>query len=57
MQVFQGDKYLRSTARDLDYFAYGLQLREVGPKVGKATMKLIGDREAGDMGAAAVGEE
>lgn len=49
MGVFQGDKDLRSTARDLDYFAYGLQLREFGPRIGKAIIKLIGDREAGDI--------
>jgi hypothetical protein len=50
MRVFQGDKDLRSTARNLDYLAYGLQLRELGPRIGKATMKLIGDGEAGDLG-------
>jgi Putative DNA-binding domain len=50
MRVFQGDKDLRSTARNLDYFAYGPQLRELGPRIGKAITKMIGDREAGDLG-------
>jgi hypothetical protein len=54
MRVFQGDKELRSTARGLDYFAYGPQLLESGRRIGAATMKLIGDREAGDLLDAAV---
>ena len=57
MRVFQGEKDLRSAARNLDYFAYGPQLQELGPRIGKAIMKLIGDREAGDLGETAVDEE
>jgi hypothetical protein len=50
MRVFQGEKDLRSTARNLDYFAYGLQLQELGPRIGTAIMKLIGDCEPGELG-------
>ena len=57
MRVFQGEKDLRSAARNLDYFAYGLQVQEWGPRIGKTVMKLIGDREAGDLGETTVDEE
>ncbi|HTA21929.1 MAG TPA: ATP-binding protein [Terriglobales bacterium] len=57
MRVFQGDKELRGTARGLDYFAYGPQLLELGRRIGTATIKLIGDREAGDLRDIAVNEE
>jgi hypothetical protein len=53
IRVFQGEKDMRSMARDLDYFAYGPRLLELGPQIGRATMKVIGDREAGDLGEAA----
>jgi hypothetical protein len=50
MRVFQGEKEMRSAARNLDYFAYGPRLLELGPQIGRATIKLIGDRAAGDLG-------
>jgi hypothetical protein len=50
MLVFQGDKDLKSTARSLDYFAYGPQLQQLGPRIGMEVMKLVGDREPGEMG-------
>jgi len=56
IRVFQGDKDMRSTARDLDYLAYGPQLRESGNEIGRAIVNLVGDREAGDLGEAVVEE-
>ena len=50
MRVFQGDKDLRSTARALDYFAYGLELLKLAPRITDAVIRLIGEREAGDIG-------
>jgi hypothetical protein len=50
LQVFEGaDGTVRSIARNLDYFAYGLQIHERSAAVSKAAIKAIGDREAGDI--------
>ena len=48
MRVFQGQPDMRSVARNLDYFAYGMDLRDRATKIKKAVMDLIGNQEAGD---------
>jgi len=40
---------LRSTARTLDYFAYGAQVNERARTIGRAIVKAVGDQEAGDL--------
>jgi hypothetical protein len=47
-QVFKGEASLRTTARELDYFAYGLEVRDRGPAISKAITGAIGSREPGD---------
>jgi hypothetical protein len=49
MGVFRGDSNLRSVARELDYFAYGQQVRKRGAEITKAILKALGDLEAGDI--------
>ena len=49
MRVFEGgDSSVRWTARNLDYFAYGLQVRDQASSITKAIIEAIGDQEAGD---------
>jgi hypothetical protein len=57
MEVFQGDASLRSTARNLDYLAYGLLVRDRAKDIGDAIIELIGDQEAGDLGESASEDE
>ncbi len=54
--VFEGDKSMKAVARNLDYFAYGLEMRNRAPSIRRAITKTIGDRRPGEL-AAAVGEE
>ena len=49
MRVFGGDTSLRSTARALDYLAYGLEVSQHASLTAQAIMKAIGDQEAGDL--------
>lgn len=50
MRVFEGKaNSLRTTARNLDYLAYGLGVRSRSKTISKAITKTIGDREAGDV--------
>jgi Putative DNA-binding domain len=49
MRIFEGaGSGLRSTARELDYFAYGLQVHDKGPSIGRQIIKAVGGREPGD---------
>lgn len=48
MKIFEGQSQLRSTARNLDYFAYGLEIKKRSPKISKAIIKEIGEQKAGD---------
>jgi hypothetical protein len=50
MRVFEGRAEMRSTARGLDYFAYGLQVRGRASGISRAIMKSVGDQEPGDLG-------
>ena len=51
MRVFEGrNSGLRWTARNLDYFAYGPQLQNRAPAIADSIMRVIGDRQAGDLG-------
>jgi Schlafen, AlbA_2 len=53
IQVFEGaEGEARSAARNLDYFAYGLQLRDRAPAITKAIMSAVGTQKAGDFAAA-----
>lgn len=49
IRVFEGERTLRATTRVLDYFAYGLQVRERAPTITKAIIASVGNREAGDL--------
>lgn len=40
---------MRSTARSLDYLAYGLQLRDRSLGISKSVIKLVGDRGPGEV--------
>ncbi len=48
MKIFNGESQLRSVARNLDYFAYGLEIKKLSPKISKAIIKEIGEQKAGD---------
>lgn len=50
MRVFEDSQSeMRSVARTLDYFAYGLQVRDRAPAIAGAIKKAIGNRQAGDL--------
>jgi hypothetical protein len=49
MQVFEGRTKLRSTARNLDYLAYGGEVERRSAQITKAIIKQVGDQQAGDM--------
>ncbi len=49
MKVFQGDKDYASTARNLDYLAYGQEIQKRASAITKAVIKIVGDRKAGDI--------
>jgi hypothetical protein len=49
MRVFEGESSLRSTARNLDYLAYGADIGLRSRGISKAIIKAIGDQEAGDV--------
>jgi len=49
MKVFQGRSDLRSTARILDYFAYGLQIRERSTSLTRAIIREIGQQQSGEL--------
>ena len=48
MKVFQGDKDYTSTARDLDYLAYGQEIQNRASAISKGVIEIVGDRKAGD---------
>jgi len=50
MRVFEGEKAMRSTARILDYFAYGEQIRAKAAAIAVALTGEIGDRQPGEVG-------
>ncbi|KPJ64660.1 hypothetical protein AMJ44_12345, partial [candidate division WOR-1 bacterium DG_54_3] len=50
IRIFQGESILRATARNLDYFAYGLEIEKKSARITKAIIKEIGDQKAGDLG-------
>ena len=49
IRVFEGETNLRSTARSLDYLAYGAEMRARGPNIAGAMFKAVGDQEAGNV--------
>jgi len=50
MQAFEsGDAELRSTARCLDYFAYGTGIRDRAATISRALRTVVADQEAGDI--------
>jgi len=49
MKVFQGDKVYKSTARDLDYLVYGLEIQKRASTIAKEVIKIVGDHKAGDI--------
>jgi hypothetical protein len=50
MRVFEGHAEMRPAARALDYFAYGLQVRNRAPGISRAIIRAVGDQEPGDLG-------
>ena len=48
MAVFEGDSQLRSTARDLDYLANGLEIVERGKQISEVVKELVGRQQPGD---------
>jgi hypothetical protein len=56
MRVFEGRAEMRSTARSLDYFAYGLQVHDRASGISRAIVKAVGDQEPGDLGGASTEE-
>ncbi len=46
MKIFDGDKSVRSTARNLDFFAYGLDIQKRSYHLSNAIIKEIGDQES-----------
>ena len=49
MSIFEGGSRLTTTARDLDYFAYGLEIEKRSSQITKAIIKEIGEQQAGDL--------
>jgi hypothetical protein len=49
MKVFQGDKDYTSTARNLDYLAYGQEIQKRASAITKAVIRIVGNRKAGDI--------
>jgi hypothetical protein len=49
MQVFQGSKDDRATARNLDYFVHGPEFQQRGESIAKGIIKQVGNRKPGDM--------
>jgi len=48
MSVFEGISSERSTARDLDYLAYGLEVEKRASALSEALIDAIGDRPPGE---------
>lgn len=46
--VFEGENSARTLARNLDYLAYGAEIRRHAPQIVRKIVKAIGDQEAGD---------
>jgi hypothetical protein len=57
MRVFNGDSSMRTVARNLDYLAYGAEIRTRASSIAKATYMEIGNRAPGDMNVAESSEE
>jgi hypothetical protein len=49
MKVFRGDKDFTSMARNLDYLAHGPEVQRRASAITKAVIKIVGDRQAGDI--------
>ena len=49
MMVFQGDNECKTIARNLDYLAYGHELIKRAPQIASSVIRVVGDREAGDL--------
>jgi hypothetical protein len=49
IKIFEGESKLKSTARSLDYFAYGIEIEKKSQQITRAIIKTIGDREADDL--------
>jgi hypothetical protein len=49
MQVFEGVNGAKSNARNLDYFAYGLELQKNASQISKAIKEVVGRQKAGDV--------
>ena len=49
MHVFEGRSNLRTTARNLDFLAYGDEVIKRSSQITKAIMEIIGDQQAGDI--------
>ena len=49
MKVFHGDKDFTSMARNLDYLAHGPEVQRRTSAITKAVIKIVGDRQAGDI--------
>jgi len=47
--VFDGNKALKTTARDLDYIAHGLTVMQRAKDVAKAVKKAVGNQQVGDI--------
>ncbi|MFX0197946.1 MAG: helix-turn-helix domain-containing protein [Candidatus Hodarchaeota archaeon] len=54
IRIFQGDSGFRSTARNLDYFAYGLDIEKRSIQIANAIIKEIGEQQTGDFAEAVV---
>jgi hypothetical protein len=49
MKIFDGNSSMRSVARDLDFFAYGLDIQKRSYHLSNAIIKEIGDQESEDV--------
>ena len=49
IRVFEGDNASRTSARNLDYLAYGIEIQQRSQNIAKAIFKAIGDQKAGDL--------
>ncbi len=49
IQVFEGRSQFRSTARNLDYLAYGGEVERKSLQITKAIIKQVGDQQVGDL--------
>jgi len=49
MEVFEGRSDLRSTARNLDYLAYGGEVRKRSAQIAKAIIEQVGDQKAANV--------